>query len=105
MKRFFRFSAVMLLLSLRAAAQDGSAVVRLDPALDDIVAPNAKVEREKFDFASPDAKNAHAGERRIWRMAVDDGMDSANSPAVLSHQFLAVAEDGAAISICPALTE
>jgi gluconolactonase len=50
MKTLFRFSAVMLLLSLTAAAQDGSAVVRLDPALDDIVAANAKVERVAGDF-------------------------------------------------------
>ena len=50
MKTLFRFIAVMLLLSLTAAAQDGSAVVRLDPALDDIVAPNAKVEKVAGDF-------------------------------------------------------
>ena len=50
MKTLFRFAAVMLLLSLTAAAQDGSAVVRLDPALDDIVAPDATVERVAGDF-------------------------------------------------------
>ena len=50
MKTLFRFIGVTLLLSLTAAAQDGSAVVRLDPALDDIVAPNAKVERVAGDF-------------------------------------------------------
>ncbi len=50
MKTLFRFIAVMLLLALTAAAQDRSAIVRLDPALDDIVAPNAKVERVAGDF-------------------------------------------------------
>ena len=47
------FSAVILAVAAHADAQEGAAVIRLDPALDAIVGADAKVERVATGFDSP----------------------------------------------------